>query len=203
MLAWVMDEINNSTVKKAWLRLPFIGRYSGIWAILLLLPACGANVLDLSARGHIDHLDSLLTSDATLIHVQNNLGQSSIHYAASHNRLDSFFVLLEHGVDLDIQDGTGLTPLHMAAGGDHHFLVRELLKKGVQSDSLDSFGNTALHHASIHGGTRAVQELISFGVGLDGFNTEKKTALTLAREFKRDEVVKLLNEAMNLAEGAL
>ncbi len=203
MVAWGMDEINNSAVKKAWGRLPFIGRYAGIWAILLLLSGCGPNVLDLSARGHVDRLDSLLTSDAALMYVQNDLGQSSIHYAASHNRLDSLLVLFEHGVDLDIQDGTGLSALHMAAGGDHHFLVRELLKEGAQSDLQDSFGNTALHHAAIHGGNRSIQELISFGVGLDGVNAEEKTALMLAREFKRDEVVILLNEAMNVAEGAL
>ncbi len=190
-----MLEINHGLLHR---RSTFRGLAGGLLLLCFLLTGCGASILDVTAKGDVGTLEIMLAESAESMQIRNDLGQSAIHYAALHNRLDSLKVLLAHQVDLNAQDGTGLTALHIAAVGDHVHIVRALIEAGAYTSIRDNFGDTALHSAAIHGSVRATKELLKAGLHVGQLNDAGLSSVDLARKFKHQEVVVILEEVLKV-----
>ena len=180
--------------------IPFL---AGFLILAFLLTGCNSSILDVSARGDVVALEVILSENPESIYSKNDLGKSAIHYAASHNRLDSFKVLLAHNVEVNDQDGTGLTALHIAAVGDHYHIVRALIRAGADVGIRDDFGDTPLHSAALHGSQRALKELLKTEVGLELRNHDGLTPLELAKRFSRDEIVGVLEQSFMEKSGKI
>jgi len=76
--------------------------------------------------------------------------------------------------------------------------VELLLKAGVKPNEKDhEHGFTALHEAVSTGNTDAVKALLAFGADMEATDGMlKRTPLTLAKKKNKDEIVKLLEEAV-------
>ena len=87
---------------------------------------------------------------------QNQHGQTLLHLAVQHGRLEVVASLLEAGAHRHVQDNAGLHPLVLAILQASSLeseeiaerLVRLLVKGDNRLDLPDSAGRTALHHAS-------------------------------------------------------
>ena len=90
------------------------------------------------------------------INHKNNLGQTLLHLAVHHGRLEIVAALLEAGAHRHVQDNAGLHPLVVAiieassleSEDTAERLVRLLATNDDRLDLPDSVGRTALHHAS-------------------------------------------------------
>ena len=90
------------------------------------------------------------------INHKNNLGQTLLHLAVHHGRLEIVAALLEAGAHRHVQDNAGLHPLVVAiieassleSEETAERLVRLLATNDDRLDLPDSVGRTALHHAS-------------------------------------------------------
>ena len=75
----------------------------------------------------------------------NDIGCTSLMYAASRNRLSVAKLLLDSGADVNRRDKRCSTALHRAASVGHEDMVDLLLKtKGVEVNPVDSEKNTPL-----------------------------------------------------------
>ena len=90
------------------------------------------------------------------VNQQNQHGQTLLHLAVQHGRLEVVASLLEAGAHRHVQDNAGLHPLVLAILQASSLeseeiaerLVRLLVKGDNRLDLPDSAGRTALHHAS-------------------------------------------------------
>jgi ankyrin repeat protein len=98
--------------------------------------------------------------------------------------------------DKDAQDNYGNTPLHLAARNGHVEMTKSLLDRGASLEIHNRIGDfTALHVAASKGHKEVVAVLLAKGARLETrFENEQTsgTALTIAAEFGRRDVVKTL-----------
>jgi ankyrin repeat protein len=125
--------------------------------------------------------------------------------AATNNHLHLVLWLLQAGMSIDSQGDLGDTALHCAAKLGHLQTVQALLdytstspvgerERGegkVNVRAVNDLGNTPLHYAARNGHAAVVKLLIAHGAGADCLspNKESSTPLSLAREFRRNEVL--------------
>jgi cytohesin len=80
--------------------------------------------------------------------IQDENGETPLHYAAWEGRLKVVKLLLEHGADPNVQDKDGETPLHLAAWDGHLDVVELLLEHGANPNIQENkYGKTPLHYA--------------------------------------------------------
>lgn len=96
-----------------------------------------------------------------------------------------------------VESSSGRTALHKAAywGHDHvaAFLTSE--KAFTKTDSVDYSGETALHDASRFGHVAVVKVLIDAGANTTIKNKDGKDALTIAQDYSKPEVAKLIQSS--------
>lgn len=127
--------------------------------------------------------------------------------AATNNHSHLVLWLLQAGVSIDSQGDLGDTALHCAAKLGHLQTVQALLdytstststspvgERGevkVNVRSVNDLGNAPLHYAARNGHAAVVKLLIAHGAGADCLspNKEMSTPLSLARKFRRNEVL--------------
>jgi ankyrin repeat protein len=112
-------------------------------------------------KGDLNKVVALLKDHSELLESKNNLGQTPLFEAASHNQLEIAELLLANGADVNARDGYGHTPLIQALWvNDHDKMMRLLLAKGADVNLADKAKMTALAYAAKQGQLEDVKILI-------------------------------------------
>ncbi len=102
---------------------------------------------------------------------------------------------LRNGIDVHAANVLGVTPLMLAAGNCGNDMVPLLLEKKVDVNAVSKDGSTALMYASVAGQPQNVQRLLVAGARAKLKTNAGETALSMARQQRFDDVVKLLEQA--------
>ena len=135
---------------------------------------------------------------------RNEDGFCPLHFAAETDDCELIRMMLEHGATVDVRNEDGDTPLHTAASSGKVGALNVLLKAGASTSAVDKqCGYTALHCAAQFGHLAAARVLGSCS-NLNARAGDKRTALHIAVDFGRTEVVKVLlmqGCALHLKDG--
>ncbi|KAI3994687.1 hypothetical protein MKX01_002303 [Papaver californicum] len=105
---------------------------------------------------------------------------------------------LESGADKNDKDSIGRTPLHNACSLGKVKCAQVLLEAGAVVDALDISKSTALHYAVGCGYIECVQLLLDNGADVNLQNSEGKTPIDVAKQFNRQEILKLLEKSASV-----
>jgi len=190
-----------------------------------------AAIHQFAKEGEVDHLKAIVDKYPQPHKPLSTDSFGPIHQAAWHGQVQVVAYLLKKNVDPNVKVGFGESPLHIAAGNGHLPIVKLLLENGADLDTRTDVGLTALHRAAMTGHLPVVKLLVKSGINLkvktiaipesnamlpsspdDGKPTHipatpARTALELAEEFKRVEVIEFLkmaeNEPIDKASGPI
>ena len=118
--------------------------------------------------------------------------------------------MLDEGVPVDSFDGIGFTALQRAAWSNRTDVIHKLLQRGADVNKRDrDYGRTALHYSAmfnktLHGSamnnsvmenrTDVIRLLLENGASTTIKDNEGRTPIDLAREWKSQEAVLLLQQ---------
>jgi ankyrin repeat protein len=147
------------------------------------------------ARGDLYIVTRLLKYRANP-NVRNGQGQTPLHIAVEgeFNKIVEF--LLEKGGDPNVRNGQGQTPVHLAATLDNGTIWPFLESSAdieVDFNLQDDKGNTPLHYLISNGQGDFAGILVEKGADPYIRNQEEKTALDLANEYLRENLLKTIN----------
>ena len=146
-------------------------------------------------RGHDNVVKTFLENGIDVnILVEGYNKWTALINAAYYDKISCLKILLDHEADPDIKDEKrGQTALMYAAQENKLEIVSELLSSGANPNIKDEKdGQTALMYAAQENNLNIVSELLMKGADDKILNNAKKSALQLAREENRQDVVKLL-----------
>ncbi|XP_034659987.1 ankyrin repeat and sterile alpha motif domain-containing protein 1B isoform X1 [Drosophila subobscura] len=149
-------------------------------------------LLDHSSKRH-GPLSSFRRSPS--INCQDVNGYTSLHHACLNGHGSIVRLLLSHNAQLDVPDIRGSTPLFLAAWAGHHDIVKMLLMHsphGANPNAQTIENETPLHSGAQHGHNTVVAILLSYGADPAIRNNSFQTALDLAAQFGRLQVVQTL-----------
>ncbi|XP_022217375.2 ankyrin repeat and sterile alpha motif domain-containing protein 1B isoform X2 [Drosophila obscura] len=149
-------------------------------------------LLDHSSKRH-GPLSSFRRSPS--INCQDVNGYTSLHHACLNGHGSIVRLLLSHNAQLDVPDIRGSTPLFLAAWAGHHEIVKMLLMhspNGANPNAQTIENETPLHSGAQHGHNAVVAILLSYGADPAIRNNSFQTALDLAAQFGRLQVVQTL-----------
>lgn len=163
----------------------------------------GATVL-LIASSYKDYEDvvSYLISRGADVNFKGKDGRTPLMWAAG-NSLETTKLLLENGADIKAKGDDGMTAFIQSAFGILSKKVNTevmdlLLENGADVNSAlkgkDAAGWTALHFAAVNGDLELAEYLVSHGSDVNYTSDEGSTALSLARQEKNEDLVKLLKK---------
>lgn len=121
-------------------------------------------LLTASKTGQLEEVKSLLEQGASVNHLQESTGSSSLAVAAQENKISVVEYLIEKGANVNVRDASGGTALFGPATNGFVKMATILVENGLDVNSVDSTGFTALHYASYRGRSSMVDYL----VGLNG-----------------------------------
>ncbi|MFU8894562.1 MAG: ankyrin repeat domain-containing protein [Luteolibacter sp.] len=122
----------------------------------------------------------------------DNAGRTPLHLAVERNNAELCAALLKAGANPRMRDRTGWTPLHHAAARDRIEVARALLDGGADLVTMSEGGGTPLHEAAASGGAEMIQLFLDRGVDRSVRSKTNVTALDIAKEFKNDVAIRLL-----------
>lgn len=129
------------------------------------------------------------------INCQDMNGYTSLHHACLNGHSNIVRLLLSHNALLDVPDIRGSTPLFLAAWAGHQDIVKMLLMHspaGANPNAQTIENETPLHSGAQHGHNAVVAILLSYGADPAIRNNSFQTALDLAAQFGRLQVVQTL-----------
>ncbi len=153
-----------------------------------------ADVLHDAARsGAVNALEWLLDSCNVDVNIQDKLGRTALHQAASRGNIDAINTLLSRGAKINARSDSGWTALFFV-GGVHCDVVKVLVDAGADINIQDKNGLTALHKAVSNKDIDLVKELLSNGADVNTQDKNGETALHDAvRGWNLDIVKELLS----------
>jgi len=95
------------------------------------------------------------------INVKDDLGKTSLHYAAEIRFTEISRLLIEKGVDVNAKDNAGNTPLHNAATNNCIEIAKLLIEKGADINAVSQSGNSPLNNAIKRNHTEMIKLLES------------------------------------------
>jgi len=122
----------------------------------------------------------------------NASGRSPLHLAIDRNNPDLVLALLKAGAKPNARDKAGWTPLHHAAAKDQAANAKALLDGGADPMVLSELGGTPLHEAAASGGKEIIRMLLDSKVDPGLKSKQDVTALDLAKEYKNQAAIELL-----------
>lgn len=137
----------------------------------------------------------LLQRGAQLSSANKVTGETALHLAARHRRVDTARALLERcdSRDVNAKDGTGRTPLHHAIAADSMGVFELLIRcRGTDLNAQDNDGTTPLILAVKHSNSSMIEELIQNECEVTRSDTNGKTALHWAAATGNVDAIKCL-----------
>ena len=148
----------------------------------------------------------------------SSAGYTPLHIAVTKNNTDLVCLLIDQNADVNSMTSRRLAPLHVAAENCNDAIIQKLLAMKANPNLKDALGNTSLHlsvrliqetkpkllkvefyadKSAIYRAysVQTVQALIGCGVDVNAVNKRCQTALLLACNDGRDELVKILLDA--------
>lgn len=129
------------------------------------------------------------------VSVADSSERTAVHLAVERNLPGLIPLLAENGAPLSEWDRVGWTPLHWAAAQDKLPVARALLEAGANIHKRTIRGGTVLHEAASTGGPEMVELFLELGVDPTVVASDGGTALEVARHFKNDEAIAILERA--------
>lgn len=131
-------------------------------------PAANSTIFDAAASGDTATLGAMLKARPADVRVRDRDGNTPLHLASLHGRLDAVSVLLQAGADISVRNKFDIEPIHYAAaaagtGLAHPSLVEPLLQAGANPNALSKSTGTPLGIAAFHDDEAAVKYLIQKG----------------------------------------
>ena len=122
---------------------------------------------------------------------------AALHHAIRRNSYGEVVSLIAQGADIEAPDLQNRRSIHVACSvSDGDKLVKLLLENGARTDSISMDGFSALHVACCSPASKATVELLlakdTDRKSLLELEMKKKTALVLAVEHGREDLVKIL-----------
>lgn len=171
-----------------------------------------------ASQGNWDLIATLLNNNADpLLHNNKNFGAHALAFFNNHKEqaqyiaevalrrailssdFHSMMLMIQDGANVNLQTDQGATALIAAAHAGQAGVARWLLAQpGVMPDFQERDGWTALMFASYLGHTEIVTMLLDYGVDLGLQTVQGYTALSLAKDAGKGEVVQLLEERLAL-----
>lgn len=132
-------------------------------------------------------IELLLLKNPKVINVQDNEGNTPLHYAAEQygdqgqEFTKIFTALCDRGADASLRNNRGETPLHSLCSRPHSWepldaaAIALMLEHGARTTDTGKVGNTTLHYAAMHlHNLEAVQFLLGHGNAADSWLKNKK-----------------------------
>ena len=156
----------------------------------------GETALFVVARwGHIEVVKYLAECGADL-EAKDESGRTALIGAAKEGQIEVVKYLAEKGADVDAKDEWyGETALMKAARDGNLDMVKCLAEYGAQLDIQDKNGWTALITAVYEGQVDVVKYLVEHGADLEVKCENCEIAKEVARNWKRDDCLMILEEA--------
>ena len=105
-------------------------------------------------------------------------------------------ILVEAGANVNARKRYGATPLHVAAQVHARESMSILIQAGANVNAQTELGDTPLHYAASSRNTTAVLALLRAGADANITNTSHKTALDVAEKRYTNDMIVILEEAM-------
>lgn len=126
------------------------------------------------------------------VDITDSADRTPLHLAVERDNPELCAALLKAGANPRMRDRTGWTPLHHAAARNRLEVARALLDGGADLKTLSEGGGTPLHEAAASGGAEIIQLFLDRGVDRTVRSKTDVTALDIAREFKNEAAIPLL-----------
>jgi ankyrin repeat protein len=161
-----------------------------------------------SATNHSE-IAKLLIDKGAHINEKNKQGQTPLMFASKWGYIEIVKLLLDKGAEINMQMDDGWTALMDAIDSDHTKIAKLLIEKGAdvnlksksrrletpEGKSTQFGGWTALMAAAFKGHTEIARLLIDKGADVNAKDEHGQTPLTVAKQWKRSEIIRLLQEA--------
>ncbi len=155
----------------------------------------GWNALHLAAWYGNNRAVKLLLANGATVNSRTPAGWNLLHMAAMQGMPSLVDIALRSWPgkkpDIDGQDKQGLTPLHRAINRAQWEVAGLLLRKGADANIRAPDGSLPLHMAVRAGNTGMVSRLLSHGARPGKRDRSGKTAMDLARDEEKTEIVRL------------
>ncbi|MGH9719505.1 MAG: ankyrin repeat domain-containing protein [Bryobacteraceae bacterium] len=162
--------------------------------VLMFASRClGANPEDFfhAIRSDATHALKALATNSAAVNRPDPRGRTPVHYAAVAGSVESVWLLISVGADVNARDQLGVAPLSLAAYSPEK--VRLLLAAGARPNDADRTGATALIVAAGGGGAfESVRHLLDAGAEVNHATEDGCTALLAAAGGGTIETVELL-----------
>ncbi|XP_007062221.2 cyclin-dependent kinase 4 inhibitor C [Chelonia mydas] len=161
----------------------------------------GNELASAAARGDLVQLTNLLQTNVN-VNAQNGFGRTALQVMKLGNPEIARRLLIT-GANPDLKDSTGFAVIHDAARAGFLDTLQTLLEFNADVNIEDNDGNLPLHLAAREGHLPVVEFLIKHTASKVAHQNKKgDTAYDLAKLYKRNDVVKLMESSSLRAEAA-
>ena len=134
------------------------------------------DLIKAARKGDAKKVVALLRQGADVNAEERSFGWTPLKRAAAENKVDVVNLLIESGADIDAQNFSSYCCPHFPAG-------------------ISAYGRTALYTAAFWGRREIAKALIAHGAAVDLATSSGLTALGVAFEYDKKEIVRMLLEA--------
>ena len=118
------------------------------------------------------------------VHARDEVGDSPLHWAATHSTVEIVGILLDSGADPRARDWNGDEPLHNSAWTDNPGVIKALLEAGANIEAGNEYDVTPLHKAAAYNDISAViTALLEAGADLEARDERGWTPLHWAAAY--------------------
>lgn len=153
-----------------------------------------AELLAVAAKneGIVDDLREVATGVILSDSIEQDFGNTPLHYAACYSYTDQAQLLLRKGADVHVQNKKGNTPLHKVGVGGSADIATLLLERGANINFQNKYGETALYIATYFMNINVVDLLLKKGADVNVPKIYNHTTLHAAVEGGCVDIVKIL-----------
>lgn len=105
-------------------------QFDNLWHQLDSVTSTGTTLLHFAVMGNLEMANYLLLRGIAP-NTKNDNGETPLHWAAQHGRIDQIKQLIDFGADVNAQDVDKNTALHWVAENDNVDVAKYLLSKGA------------------------------------------------------------------------
>lgn len=134
---------------------------------------------------------ALIAAGADL-NIQNNEGDTALHYAVNWIHPEVCKLLINAGANVNIQNKQGETPLHCAAKKGFYDVVEIVLSARPDLEARDKSGFTPLHWAASYGYLDVIEQLLDAGADINVKNNNQLTPEEQAKRNNHQKAAQLL-----------